>query len=115
MKGLGDRLARVRGLRAKPLDRSALIGGDVAAASGDVLKRARGMVEIAEVWRSIAPAELESWAWPKSLNRGTLLVAVRGAAWRGRVDQWLRSGGSRALTARCGTSVRKIKIETVED
>ncbi len=110
MRALEARLARVRGFRASPGDRAEALGGEVKSVSEDVLKRARGNVEIAEVWRQIVPPEIAEHAWPVRLTRGTLTIAARGAAWRSRVDQWLRSGGQREFVVRVRTGVKKIKV-----
>lgn len=110
MRGLEARLARVRDIRASPGDRAEALGGEIEHVSKDVLKRARGNVEIAEVWRQIVPAEIAEHAWPVGLSRGTLTIAARGAAWRSRVDQWLRGGGQREFVARVRVGVKKVKV-----
>jgi hypothetical protein len=112
ISALVTRLGRVRAGRVKPAW-GAVVGGEVERARKELERRVRGSMAVTEAWRALAPADLVDHAWPTGIARGTLRIEVENAAFRYRLDRWLRGGGQGALLARCPASVRRVRLVTV--
>lgn len=112
MTSLVTRLGRLRAGRVKP-DWATVMGGEVEKVRKELDKRVRGTTQLTEAWRELAPPELVDHAWPTGIARGTLKIAVEGAAFRYTLERWLKGGGQQALLSRCSASVRRVRVEMV--